>query len=112
MDKQEKEKRIKKEIKKLNKLFENIASNKKSLIENLINQSAWLSVTIAELEESINEDGLLEVFEQGIQKFQRENSNTKTIISLQKNYLAIIKQLNELLPEETEQDDVDTFLNG
>jgi len=111
MSKDEKEKAIKKEIKKLDKLFKNIAQNKKTLIENLISQAAWLSVTIKELEENINENGMIEDFIQGKQQFRRESSDSKSLISFQKNYLAIMKQLNEFLPEDVENDELDDFLN-
>jgi hypothetical protein len=111
MTKEEKEKLISKEKKKLNELFKNIDKNKKTLINSLISQAAFLSVTISILENEINEQGLLEIFENGKQCFQRENSSTKTIIAFQKNYLAIMKQLLEHLPDDTQNDALDDFLN-
>lgn len=110
MEKENKEKAIKKELGRLTKLFKNIPENKKTLIDGLVKQSAWMFVTLQELQEDLNDAGLVEDFKNGKQQFVRENSLNKTYISLQKNYLATFKELMSYLPDEDKEDELEAFL--
>lgn len=107
MEKKEKEKVIKSEITKLTKLFQNIDKDKSDIANRLIKQIAFMSVTLSELQDTINTDGSVELFVQGTQKMLREHPAVKSYNSMIKNYNATIKQLNDLLPknEKVELDD-------
>jgi hypothetical protein len=98
MDKIEKEKLIKKELTKLNSIFKNLPKDKQRLSEGLKNQACFVLATLAELQEMINNDGAVDLFEQGKQKMFREHPASKTYNSMVRNYLAICKQLLDLLP--------------
>ena len=55
-----KEKEIKKEITRLNKIFKDFDKNKKSTIESLIQEVAFMRVTLKYLKEYINENGVVD----------------------------------------------------
>lgn len=110
-----KEKRIKAEIKRIDKLFSNITSNKKSLVDGLIHRAAYMRVTLEDYERDINENGSVESFTQSekTSPYERERPVARLYNTMNKNYQSIIKQLTELLPQEfaKDSDDLDEFIN-
>ncbi len=116
MDKLDKEKAIKKEVNRLKRIFKKIDDDdKKELSERLIKQLAFMSVTLSELQETINTDGSVELFEQGSQRMLREHPAVKSYNSMIKNYNSTIKQLIDLLPKSEQKavsDGFDAFVNG
>lgn len=115
MDKLDKEKAIKKEINRLKKIFSKIDEDKKELSERLIKQLAFMSITLFELQETVNTDGAVELFEQGSQRMLREHPAVKSYNSMIKNYNSTIKQLIDLLPKAEQKivtDGFDMFVNG
>lgn len=99
MEKLEKEKKIKTEFNKLKKLFKNLEKDKVEMANRLMQQASFMYVTLLELQEIINEEGSVDLFEQGSQKMIREHPAVKSYNSMIKNYSATIKQLNDLLPK-------------
>lgn len=99
MDKIAKEKIRKKELSKLNKIFKNLPEDKKKLAEGLKEQAAFMVSTLAELQEILNNDGAVELFEQGTQKMLREHPAAKTYNSMIKNYTTVCKQLFDMIPD-------------
>lgn len=91
----------KKEYVRLSKLYENIPDNKRKLVDGLIWQAARLRVSLDNLWEDIKENGEAEVFKQGSDTFKRERPEAKLFTARDKSYQAVIKQLNEMLPDET-----------
>ena len=74
-------------------------------------QASFMYVTLLELQERINEEGSVELFEQGSQKMIREHPAVKSYNSMIKNYNATIKQLNDLLPKNEVKAKVDDGFN-
>ncbi len=109
--KNKKERLILEKMSEFNKLFINIPENKKTLLEGLVKQAAWMFYTLLEMQETLLRDGVIEDFQNGKQCFQRESSLSKTYISMQKNYLATIKELMTYVPEEKATDELTEFLN-
>ena len=62
MDQEEKEKIRKKELRKLNRIFKNISKEKQQLAEGL--------ATLAELQDIMNRDGPVKLFEQGVKEVE------------------------------------------
>lgn len=88
------------EYERLNKLYIDIPANKRSLVDGLIHQAARLRVQLDDLWEDIKLKGTVEEFQQkndGV-TFNRERPESKIFIQSDKNYLAIIKKLDEMLP--------------
>ena len=103
MTKNEKEKIRRKELTKLTKIFKYLSPDKQKLAEGLKNQAAFMVSTLAELQEILNNDGAVEMFEQGAQKMLREHPAAKTYNSMVKNYASVCKQLFDLLPDDKEK---------
>lgn len=100
MDKLEKEKQIKKEVSRLAKQFAGIDPKKKSVVEKQINNAAYLHVSMVELQDSINENGYVDHYQNGANQFGTKMSPQVQILdSYQKQYTQVIRQLLDLLPK-------------
>ncbi len=93
------EEQIKAESRKIKKLFKDVEKEKMPLIDKLVAELAFLQVTLNRLRTEVNQSGILENFEQGSQKFKRENSALKSYNATIKSYITVTKTLLELLPE-------------
>ncbi|MCM8900607.1 hypothetical protein KVG29_05110 [Caldicoprobacter algeriensis] len=100
MDKIQKDKLIKSELRKLNKFFQNIPEDKQKIIKGLKEQAAFMYATLMELQEIVNTEGPVTLFEQGKQRVLIEHPASKAYNVLVRNYSNVIKQLLELLPKE------------
>ena len=98
-DEIEKEKRIKKEINKLKKIFKNLSEDKRKAAEGLIEEAAFMKVTLEEAKYIINKEGLVELFEQGTQRFIREHPATKVYNTMIQRYATVCKQLFDMIPD-------------
>lgn len=92
------DKRITAAERKIKAFFKNLDSDKKKFIEPPIHQLAVIQVTLDRLSEEINNNDILENFEQGSQKFRRENPALKSYNATIKSYTTLYKQLIDLLP--------------
>ena len=74
-----------------------------ALAQGLIVQAARIRVRLNELNADIEENGLTEEFRQSEkqQAYIRTRPEAELFVKLDKNYQAIIRQLNDLVPEET-----------
>lgn len=115
MEKICKEKLIKKEKSKLKRILKVLPDDKKKMAEGLISQAAFMVATLAELQAIMNEDGPVELFEQGSQRLLREHPAAKTYNTMVRNYTAVCKALFDLLPGEekkTATDELMEFVKG
>ena len=97
----EKNQKIKKETNRLKKLFKEIPENRKKLVQRTIENAAFMSVTLEDLMKHIKIYGVKEEYMNGNNQFGfKESIESKTYNNMIKNYTNIIKQLNDLLPEE------------
>lgn len=95
----EKEKQIKKEIHKLRRLFKNLPKDKMKAADGLIQEAAFMKVTLEETRHVIDQEGILEKFEQGSQKFLREHPATKVYNTMIQRYTTVCKQLFDMIPD-------------
>jgi len=102
----EKAKRIKRELTRLRKSFKPLPEDKRRLAEGLMQEVAFMRVTLEETREIIDREGVIELFEQGKQRFLREHPATKVYASLVNRYSAVVKQLVDLLPDPKQGQDV------
>lgn len=103
---EEKTKRIKRELTRLRKSFKPLPEDKRRLAEGLMQEVAFMRVTLEETREIIDREGVIELFEQGKQRFLREHPATKVYASLVNRYSAVVKQLVDLLPDPKQGQDV------
>lgn len=108
-------KEIKKERNRLKKLYKELPDNKFKLVEKLLDNAAFIAVQLKLMQDDIKENGIKEFYMNGKGQFgYKESVSSKTFNVSIKNYMNIIKQLNDMLPEEkkiSEDDEFDRF-NG
>jgi hypothetical protein len=116
MENLEKEKRIRKETNRLNKLFKNVSKNEKELIKELVKRASFLLILAEDMEEDIkHKDQVTQVIENASQRFIKADPIYKEYRDTVKNYQSVIKQLTDLakdykVPEE-EKDPLLDFNN-
>ena len=105
--------RTKRELRRLNKIFSGIDKNKRDFVKRQIEQLAWYSVSIEDLQKNIDEDGTVISYDNGGgQSGFRQNPDLKTLNDYQKASIAIVKTLLPLVPEKYEAKcDLDSFRN-
>lgn len=106
----DKNKKIAKETNKFKKLFKELPENKKKMAEKLIENASFMSITLDELKEDIKIYGVKETYVNGKDQFGfKESIESKTYNAMVKNYMNIIKQLNDMLPEDKKINEDDEF---
>lgn len=91
------EKRIENERKQLIEYFNNTEDK---LALKLIDHASFMRVTLQDLENYINKNGVKENWINGTNQYGvRECVEVKTYRDMIKNYTAVIKQLNDMLPK-------------
>ena len=99
MAKASKETRIRKEKKRLAGIFKDLEENKLKTCAALIDRAAFITVSLEDLEEQLNETGWVESYQNGEnQSGMKKAAAADVHISLTKNLNAIIKQLLDLVP--------------
>ena len=96
----EKNERIEKEKRRLSGIFTKIDPKSKKAIQSLIENAAFMAITLQDLQESMNNDGVISKYQNGEnQKGVKKSAEVDIYNSLIKHYMAIMKQLLELLPK-------------
>lgn len=106
----EREKKIKQEINRLKKLYKDFEKDKVKALEGLINEAAFMKVSLEETRKDIIKNGLTELFEQGEQCFNRERPEVKIYTSFMQRYSGVMKQLIDLLPVEVKKEEEDELM--
>ena len=95
----DKEKRIKKEVRRLKSVFKDLDPNKLKTVDALIVRAAFLTVNLEDLETELNETGWTETYTNGRnQEGVKKAAAAEAHISLTKNLISIMKQLTDLVP--------------
>lgn len=101
----DKDKIIRAEIRKLNKLAKEVAPDKEPVAKNLVQELAFMAGTLAELREHINTKGAIEWFKNGSQEMWRESPALKSYTTLVQRYSLLYRQLVDLLPKDNKPDE-------
>lgn len=89
----------------LTKYFSGVPSGKKALAQRLIDRESFLLGEMLKCEANIRENGVKETYQNGENQFgYKESTEFKCYIAMQKNYIQIIRQLSEILPEEAAEE--------
>ena len=98
---EEKKKKIKKQQNKFKKIFKQLDKDTLELVQNLINELAFMSVTLEDNRKHIEEYGVKELYMNGKGQFgYKESVESKNYNVMIKNYANIVKQLVDFLPKE------------
>lgn len=99
-DKQRKTK-IKKEQQRLEAIFEKIETNKRKTVEKLIENAAFMAVTLEETRQIVARDGVVEAYQNGEnQKGVKKSAAVEVYDKMVNTYSKVIKQLCDLMPEQ------------
>lgn len=101
IQKEAKEAAIRKEENRLKRAFKDLDKNKMSTVKQLISTAAFLSVTLRDLEDEINRNGVTEEYQNGANQYGvKQSAAAVTHIAMTKNLTSIMKQLADLVPAE------------
>ena len=90
---------IKREIKKLNRILTDIPEDKKEMVEGLVQNAAFMAVTLRELQADITENGAVITVQTGNgYETTKDNPAQKAYTTMVARYAAIIDQLDGFLP--------------
>lgn len=111
-----KEQRIRVEIRRLNSLFKDMPKGTKKVVKSLVENAAFMAVTLADLQEHINLHGCVSEYQNGENQWGTKKSPEVEIhIAMTKNHTAVMKQLADLMPKEPpkpKSDGFDEFVSG
>lgn len=101
---QEERKRLtEKEYKRLAEQFKGLEEGKRKLVDKLLQEAAFLSVTLAELRQVISRDGVTDTYRNGATQYgNKPSAAVQTYDKLLNTYSKVIAQLLKELPEENE----------
>ncbi|MDP4144151.1 MAG: hypothetical protein Q8936_06645 [Bacillota bacterium] len=95
-----KDQRIKKEINRLKKLFKEMPQNTMNKVISLIENAAFMTVTLEDLQNEIILKGPVCEYQNGENQWGTKKSPEVEIYNTMiKNHMSIIKQLTDLMPE-------------
>ncbi len=109
--------RIKKEERRLRRIYKKIDKDNKAIIDGLIQRAAYMRVTLEDYEVDLDEKGYVELFSQSekTDPYERERPVARLYNTMNKNYQSIIKQLSNLVPKQEvkpKDDGFDDFISG
>lgn len=107
----DKEKRIEREVKRLKNIFDNASDEKKKAAEGIIDEVAFMRITLQDLKAVINENGTTELMPQGEYSIRRQTPEVQTYNTMIQRYNTAYKELFNLLPKEVASDMDDEFNN-
>lgn len=100
MPKLKKDTRIKREFKRLEMFYEDLEENKLKFITPLIQNLAFMKVTLEDLQEVINKNGCYDEYKNGANQYgKKASAEIQSYNSLIKNYNNISERLEKMLPE-------------
>ena len=98
-EEKDKDIRIYEEFQRLSVYFEDLAEHERSVILPLIQNAAFMRITLEELQKIIAEQGPVEAYQNGENQYgMKQSAALQSYNSLIKNYAAVIKNLFNLLP--------------
>lgn len=94
-----KEKRIEEELKRISVWFSDMDENQRAVIDPIMQNSAFMKVTLDDLQEIINKEGVVDHYQNGANQYGMKQSATlQSYNALVKNYAAVNKTLFSVLP--------------
>lgn len=115
----EKQRRIKKEINRLRKLFKEIDENKKKLVFTTIDDVAFMTITMQDLREKIVREGTTCTYKNGENQYgTKQSPDAQLYLQLSQKNTQAMKILVDCLPKTEKikptvpEDDFDDFVAG
>lgn len=115
----EKEHRIKKEVRRLRRVFKDIDANKKGLVYTTIDDIAFMTITMQDLREQIIRDGTTVTYKNGENQYGvKQSPDAQYYLQLSQKQTQAMKILLDCLPKTPnkvlvkDDDGFDDFVNG
>ena len=115
----EKQRRIKKEVNRLKKLFKDIDDNKKKLVFTTIDDVAFMTITMQDLREKIVREGTTCTYKNGENQYgTKQSPDAQLYLQLSQKNTQAMKILVDCLPKtekikaQMPEDDFDDFVSG
>jgi hypothetical protein len=107
----EKQERIDKEMKRIKRLLKEVNKETLATIQSLVKNAAFMSVTLDDLQDSMNKNGVISEYRNSENQYGLKKSPEVEIYNTMiKNHMAIMKQLIDLLPEKDNSTKKDLLL--
>lgn len=110
-----KEQKIEAEVKRLTHIFKNADSKKLDTVKGLIDECAFMRITLGELRAAIDQNGTIDEMPQGEYSIIRESPYVKTYHTMVQRYTTASEKLLGLLPKDerplSDNDGFDSFTN-
>lgn len=101
---------VAKEKRRLKKIFDVLNENQKEANEELINNLAFTSILLKELQEIILTEGVVEKYKNGENQYgYKESVASKAYNNNIKNLISMVRTLNSILPENKKIDPENEF---
>ena len=95
------EERIESELNRISEVFESVPDKERKVLDPLLQNCAFMKVTLEDLQEEIIREGVSESYQNGAnQSGQKENSRLKSYNRLIKNYESVTKTVLKYLPDD------------
>lgn len=99
MTEKDKQKRINAEYDRLSKYFEGADANRRAVIEPLIQNAAFMRITLEEMQAAINREGVTDHYRNGQhQEGEKSSAGVQGYNAMIKNYTTVIKTLMAHVP--------------
>ena len=106
-----KEEKIKREIARFEEIFKDLDENKQAVIQGLIRNIAFMTVTLDDLTETIARQNYSEEYQNGRgQRGIKQSTELKTHLAMTKNLSIITKQLVDLCPVAKKESRLESML--
>ena len=94
-----KDQRIRKEELRMKKILSSLDKETKNMASSLVKNAAFMAVTLEDLQEQINENGVISEYQNGENQWGTKKSPEIDVYnSLIRNYALIVKTLTSLVP--------------
>lgn len=103
----DKDRLVRNEISRLTNLFKDIDRNRRLTAKGLIEEAAYIKITLIELKEEIDKAGPIDEMPQGDYSILREHPALKSYNTMVQRYTNIIDKLVNLHPKEDTKKEVD-----
>lgn len=108
-----KEERISEELKRISDLFPDLDSKQRSAIMPLIQNAAFMKVSLEDLQEIINRDGVTEVYQNGANQYGvKQSAAVQSYNVMIKNYAAAIKTISSMIPPDRQPTESELYLEA
>lgn len=112
----DKDRLVNNEITRLTRLFKDIEVNRRLTAKGLIEEAAFMRITLQELKKEIDKNGPIDEMPQGDYSILREHPALKSYNTMVQRYTNIIDKLTNLHPKEVkvveEDDGFADFINS